>query len=225
MVVRIIEFIELVKKQLGSGYAWASQGELLTKELLEKWIKRHGRKRYYFSTYNAEKWLGKICYDCSGLIIWTLQQLGIFPKTEDYDADAIYRKLCSPLEKDELKPGDLCFIKKDGYMNHIGMYIGNNRLVHARGTNYGVVESSLSSSYNAFGRLLYFQNQSEKSWEQTMGEQAIDSLAKGNMINNAEYWKAQDLKNGTVPLWLFFEMGKRMNDKINKALEEMNKYQ
>lgn len=49
------------------------------------------------------------------------------------------------------------------------------------------------------------------SWEQQLGEQAIDELVKKQLINNSEDWKMKDLKNESVPLWLFFEMCNRLS--------------
>lgn len=216
MVTLFEQFILLVIAQIGCGYVLQAQGEILTPELLMKFIENNGRKYYYFISYSAEKWFGKICYDCSGLIIWALQKMGVLSNIQDYNADNIYKKLCKPISKSELKRGDLCFQDKDGVKVHVGMYVGNNRVVHARGTNYGVVETSLFSSFNTFGRLICFMsdpNTTTKSWEQNTGEKAIDILAKNGLITNPEDWKKRDLKNEPTPLWLTFEMMKRLNEK------------
>jgi cell wall-associated NlpC family hydrolase len=220
-MVPIKLFIETVVSQKGSGYVYGAQGEVLTPSILTSFVKIHGRKRYYFLTYSAEKWFGKVSYDCSGLIIWALQKLGLMLKTEDYNADGIYKKFCLPITKDELKPGDLCFNNKNGGIVHVGMYVGNNRVVHARGTNYGVVETDLFSSFNTFGRLIYFADELSKPWEQRLGEDAIDELAFNGFVNDPRFWKGQDLKNGTVPLWTFFEMQRRLLLHIEMRIHEL----
>jgi N-acetylmuramoyl-L-alanine amidase len=51
----------------------------------------------------------------------------------------------------------------------------------------------------------------QKSWEQKLGEQALDSLVQKGLINNVDDWKAKNLKNENVPLWLFFEMINRIS--------------
>lgn len=53
----------------------------------------------------------------------------------------------------------------------------------------------------------------EKSWEQKLGEKAIDNLVAKGLINNPELWKSKDLKNEATPLWLFFKL---YNDCTNK---------
>ena len=98
-------------------------------------------------------------FDCSGLIVWALQKLGSV--NGDYFARDLYANLCVPISKNELKSGDLCFEKKDT-ITHVGIY-DNGKVIHARGTNYGVVETELYDSFNVFGRL---KGGSTMDWEQ-----------------------------------------------------------
>ncbi|NLG90151.1 MAG: C40 family peptidase [Clostridiaceae bacterium] len=153
-------FLELIRSKLGCGYVYGAQGEVMTKSLLNTLVNRFGRSHYYFDGYSAEKWVGKECYDCSGLIVWALQQLGLL--TTDLTADGLYR-ICEPISRVALEPGDLVFYQNsNGYKNHVGVYIGNGRVIHARGTAYGVVETELFASFTAFGRLKVFPPKQEK---------------------------------------------------------------
>lgn len=65
---------------------------------------------------------------------------------------------------------------------------------------------------NFMSKIEEARNEILKPWEQTMGEEAVDSLAEKNLINNPEQHKAKDLKNESVPLWLFFEMMDRITE-------------
>lgn len=153
-------FLELIRSKLGCGYVYGAQGEVMTKSLLNTLVNRFGRSHYYFDGYSAEKWLGKECFDCSGLIVWALQQLGLL--TTDLTADGLYQ-LCNPVEKGKLEPGDLAFYQNsNGYKSHVGVYMGNGKVIHARGTAYGVVETEMFSSFTAFGRLKVFPPKQEK---------------------------------------------------------------
>ena len=153
-------FLELVKSKVGCGYAWATQGETLTEQLLRSFVQQWGEGNYYFSGYSAEKWFGKECFDCSGLIVWALQQLGLL--TTDLTADGLYR-ICEPISRAALEPGDLVFYQNsNGYKSHVGVYMGNGKVIHARGTAYGVVETEMFSSFTAFGRLKVFPPKQEK---------------------------------------------------------------
>ena len=149
------EFITLVASKTGCGYVYGSQGEILTKELLDKLVKTFGSGHYYGDDKNAAQWMGKQCFDCSGLVIWTLQQMKILKSTEDYNSQGIYDKLCVPVTKESLQPGDLCFVKGSptGNISHTGIFTGNNEVVHARGTKYGVVKTGILPYFGLYGRL------------------------------------------------------------------------
>jgi murein DD-endopeptidase / murein LD-carboxypeptidase len=52
-----------------------------------------------------------------------------------------------PVEKDSLREGDIVFFKiKKGRISHVGIYLANNKMVHAS-VKSGVIISSLGESY------------------------------------------------------------------------------
>lgn len=83
-------------------------------------------------------------FDCSGFTQYVLKQCGIsIPRTttEQYSVG-------SYLPKNDLRPGDLVFLKntyRDG-ISHVGIYIGNNQMIHASSSK-GVTISDLTTSY------------------------------------------------------------------------------
>jgi cell wall-associated NlpC family hydrolase len=50
------------------------------------------------------------------------------------------------INKSQLKPGDLVAFKPHSYPRHVGIYIGNNKFIHAS-TTKGVMMSDLDNSY------------------------------------------------------------------------------
>lgn len=157
---RLQEFISIINSKIGSGYVYGGQNNKpLTKEELSKLVEKFGRSHYYFSNYSAERWLGKEYYDCSGLIVYSLHKMGLIPLNFDYTANDIYIELCKKIPKSELRAGDICFEKTKSGIIHVGVYMGNDRVTHARGTYYGVVNTPLFSSFNLFGRFKFFANQ------------------------------------------------------------------
>ena len=53
----------------------------------------------------------------------------------------------SPVEKKDLKEGDILFFKiKRGQISHVGIYLGNNKFAHAS-VAYGVIISDLDEDY------------------------------------------------------------------------------
>jgi hypothetical protein len=150
------KLVEIARTKLGCGYVWGAQGELLTPEQLEEFKFKFGEKHYNLNDgTKADKWLGKQVFDCSGLILWCLQQLRYLPSEVDYNADMFYKMLCTKISKSDLIPGDLVFIKDIyGDMEHIGIYQGDGKTIEAMGTKFGVIEGN-ADRFNAFGRLRY----------------------------------------------------------------------
>lgn len=73
---------------------------------------------------------GPDAFDCSGLIYWAYQQQGMtVPRTSQSQLAG-----GTPVSRDQLQPGDVV-----GYypgVTHVGMYIGDGKIVHA--SDYGI---------------------------------------------------------------------------------------
>ncbi len=83
--------------------------------------------------------------DCSGLVVTVYELNGLdVPRTsrEQYQSG-------TPIEKQELEKGDLVFFstKNPGHVSHVGIYIGNDRFIHASSTGKAIREGSLSNEY------------------------------------------------------------------------------
>jgi len=82
--------------------------------------------------------------DCSGFVrnitLETFQKR--LPRTSKEQAS-----FCSPISKDEIQEGDLVFFHtRRGGVSHVGMYLANNKFVHAS-TSVGVTISDLNETY------------------------------------------------------------------------------
>ena len=93
----------------------------------------------------ANKLIGKLCIDCSGLVcyLWQIQDIGSWdisqlPKTKPNR----YAKV----KLTELKWGD-CVWKK----GHVGIYLGDGRVIEAKGIDYGVRISNLGDTPWVYG--------------------------------------------------------------------------
>lgn len=84
-------------------------------------------------------------FDCSGLIRHVFdKKTGIeLPRTSAELAQVPSRKLT----KLNLRKGDIVFFKTRTRIDHVGIYIGNKKFVHAAGKNDGVKISSLNTPY------------------------------------------------------------------------------
>jgi cell wall-associated NlpC family hydrolase len=109
--------------------------------LLPKIAKTKLGRRYVWGA------IGPGTFDCSGFTSYVYRKTGIFiPRTSRQQS--IYGKL---VDRKHLKPGDLIFFdtsrRSRGIINHVGMYIGNNKFIHASSAKKRVVITSLSKNF------------------------------------------------------------------------------
>ena len=85
-------------------------------------------------------------FDCSGLAQYAYGQSGVtLPRVA---ADQF--KVGQPVDRSQLQPGDLVFFRDStGYIHHEGIYLGNDRFLHAPHTGDVVKISSLDDTYYA----------------------------------------------------------------------------
>ncbi len=71
--------------------------------------------------------IGPERFDCSGLAAYVYRQLGIaLPRVSMEQASVGMH-----VDRSQLKPGDLVFFSVRSAFDHVGIFLGNNRFVHA----------------------------------------------------------------------------------------------
>ena len=88
---------------------------------------------------------GNGAFDCSGLVMYVLGQHGI---DISHDSREQFRR-GTPVARDSLQAGDIVFFEntyRPG-ISHVGIYMGNNKFVHAANPRAGVRISDLDESY------------------------------------------------------------------------------
>ena len=89
----------------------------------------------------------KNTFDCSGLTSYVCKKNGIsIPRRAI--AQSKHGKY---VNRSDLKPGDLIFFdtskKRKGYVNHVGIYLGNDKFIHASSAKKKVVITKLGKSF------------------------------------------------------------------------------
>ncbi|BDR61043.1 C40 family peptidase [Lactobacillus xylocopicola] len=103
-----------------------------------KLAKKQVGKRYVYGA------TGPFAFDCSGLVQYVYQQAGntYLPRTT-YTQVALGKKVS--LKK--LKKGDLLYWGSAAKPNHVGIYVGGNKFVHAATPQQGVRQQALSAYF------------------------------------------------------------------------------
>jgi cell wall-associated NlpC family hydrolase len=82
---------------------------------------------------------GPNAFDCSGLVNWAYRSSGkSLPRTS-----RALSHVGTPVSKSALQPGDLVFFY--GGPSHVGIYIGNGKIVHASNPRHPVKTADLST--------------------------------------------------------------------------------
>lgn len=84
--------------------------------------------------------------DCSGMIMELFLEVYNLKLPR---SSAMQQEFARPIDYSDMQPGDLVFFstaKNSSRVNHVGLYIGDNRMIHASGSR-GVMESALGEKY------------------------------------------------------------------------------
>ena len=80
---------------------------------------------------------GPNAFDCSGLVNWAYKSAGVsLPRTS-----RAMSRVGTPVSRADLRPGDLVFFYRP--VSHVGIYIGNGKIVHASSKKYPVKISDM----------------------------------------------------------------------------------
>ena len=142
------QIAETVKTPLREhwGYIWGKSGQLWTRDAWNQLVKeKKGNSNYTMAIRYGDKWIGHKVADCSGLVVWLLKQYGL---SVPHGSNSIWKGSLS--EKGKIKKdipiGALVFKLRNGTdYYHVGVYIGGGRVIEAKGTVAGVVETDLTT--------------------------------------------------------------------------------
>ncbi len=104
--------------------------------------KRYLGKRYVWGAVGPNK------FDCSGFTQYVIRKSKGVKLPRVSRKQAYYGKYVS---RSNLRPGDLIFFdtsrRRRGYVNHVGIYIGGNKFIHASSAKHRVVITSLNRPF------------------------------------------------------------------------------
>lgn len=193
----IEKFEELLRSQVNRGiYVWGANGENLSEmQDPEAWIRNKETSaenaERAIKLYRKRKAAGVKeirAFDCSGLVYWALKTLKLIDK--DASSRGLY-KLCTPIEEEELKPGDLVFHDDGKQIVHVGAWVTGGYQIESMGRDVGVVKSKRKAGYwTKFGRYPKLQEDPQPT-EKTV-------YVKGENVRVREGDNAETKKLGTA---------------------------
>lgn len=166
------------------GYIWGTAGvewtqskqnqkvNYMVSKYGNNWQKNADAKNdtYYSAAVYGSKWIGHIVADCSGLFAWAFKQLG---GSIAHGSNSIYDRYCTSKKgkltdalKKELLPGTAVFTGDASKHGHIGLYVGNGKVIEASGTQAGVCVSNITANkWTYYGLLKNVDYSGEKAPE------------------------------------------------------------
>lgn len=138
------EFVSNAMKYKGYGYVYGAKGQMYSKAEAERMAESGSKSDYYYLT-TCKRWFGHYVTDCSGLIYLALGKKNM-RRADGY--------LDSCKEKGNISTipniAGLIVWKK----GHIGIYLGDGKVLESRGVAYGVVITNVKDRpWTKWGKL------------------------------------------------------------------------
>lgn len=146
----------------GWGYVWGTYGDVLTESLFSYKLEQYPDGVGNYESFIRDNWLGGRTTDCVGLIKgygWlnpdTLEIEYGTNDMPDIGADSMYKNATVSGSMDTMPDVPGIAVWKSG---HIGIYVGNGKVIEAMGTKYGVVKTNLADrSWSAWLEIPYIK--------------------------------------------------------------------
>ena len=181
----VAEVLAYLDTCVGGQYIFSAQGDMITMDFIDHVYDNYpyyfsdGRWEY-FSTV-AEKnakhgadFPSGYAWDCSGLWWDCCNKLNLYDKYTDRTAHDTYYDYCTPIAKDDLRPGDIVFLEDDDErIVHMGIVGQKGYIYEAAGGFIGVVKKRtidrriyndivrsgvlVYKNWNKFGRPIIFE--------------------------------------------------------------------
>ena len=142
--------IEYAYSKLGSGYVWGATGQVATDSYLRS---RANADPAHVDYDIVKKWVGKQVFDCRGLVLAAMKQVGITMSAVGATTQWRETKYIKKGTIDSLPKDKVCclyrYSSENNNMAHTGLYLGDGEtVIHSAGSKTGVVKTTLA----AYGR-------------------------------------------------------------------------
>lgn len=133
---KIARNMEALRQRLGVQYTPTTDCTFAQRQLIQYAIKFVGNPYVWGGTSLTDG------IDCSGFTQAVYYHFGIdLPRCSYEQAEC-----GTEVSLSEIQPGDLLFYQRGERIGHVAMYIGNGKIVHAKGSKYGIVIDNVNYS-------------------------------------------------------------------------------
>lgn len=174
----------------GWGYIYGAYGQIWTQAAQDA-AKDEQTRKY------GQQWVGKHVIDCSGVWWLAMKELGSFMY---HGSNTMWNKYCidkgrlskgKRTDGKELKVGSAIFTGiKDGDHNHVGIYVGDGKVLEAGGTQKGVILTKVTlAKWTCWGEMKYVDyngNIDGSSSPITVTYPTVRQGAKGEVITQLQ---------------------------------------
>ena len=205
--------------QIGLPYWYGTFGQKASASLYN--AKKSQYPKYYTATDFASQY-GKRVHDCCGLIkgyLWseTPTSSPKYNSSQDVSAKGLYNK-CSK------KGGMSSFDKVAGRLvfkgtttssiTHVGVYIGDDTVVEAKGHAYGVIKSKFSNGgWSFWGQCQWIEDDTSKPEPAKPSLKSIDEIAKE--VIDGKWGNGTNRKNRLIEAgYNYYEVQARVNEML-----------
>jgi hypothetical protein len=203
------------------GYVYGTFGNVLTPKRLEEKCSQYPDNVNKYKDFILKNYLGKRTADCVGLIkayLWLNEDAEIvYNKETDVSADEMFaRSTKNGIISSIPETAGVCVWKK----GHIGVYIGDNKVIEAHGTKFGVIETPLIGQGSTpwthwlecpFIDYLEDTEKAKNSWKL----ESIDWLYDYDLITEREQW--EEKADFPAPVWFVASLIQRLYNKLKGA--------
>lgn len=153
----------LALQHIGDIYVWSESGckDLSDSRIRSKDPSEYARAMRFRDAQYKAGLTELLSHDCSGFISYLMRMIDVWENRRDCDGLWSY---CDEVHRNELIAGDFLFRHESGNpanKTHVGLYIGNGKVIHCKGRDTGVVLEGINKGGSGYWhvcgrcRLLY----------------------------------------------------------------------
>lgn len=141
----------LALTRIGDLYVWGASGQSdLSDSAIKNRDDEYARAIKFRDKQYSAGFSNLLAHDCSGFISWLMRQTGVWDSRRD--CDGLWGN-CTEVSRTGLIAGDFLFRASGSDANdetHVGLYIGDGKVIHAKGRDVGVVLEGINTGGSGY---------------------------------------------------------------------------